>query len=543
MIEVVAYTFNVLMFYLNQTSSESMFTDAQIYENMNRIVKMLGYNPVGYQTSLLPYTSTSIGLDPNTVYNIPRYSSINIGGTTYSFNKDVVFKGDNISDVTDDSILYQGKFYEYPLYTAEGDVYEVIYLTPGDNVIIDHFNIYVYVKGKSGVWREFDRVESLSLAGGGSEVFEARYNENGIYELKFGNNIYGRQLDKSDVVAVYYLNSDGAGNDVATGMLKPGVKYLRYASLQFDEIFNDVSNSVDIGTFAPPDSVTFENVVPSTPFSEPETVDELRENAPFAVKEKNTLSRTDDYDRYIKRTFSNVVKDVSTVDNREYTHSFLKYFYELGLTDTQSVSRILYNQVHFADSCNFNNLYAFVKPSIADIEDYTAFLSPSLKQMIINSINKLKLATSEVIICDPVYMALDIGINKYTDDVTLDDVSHTKLVLIKDRSSFRSNDAIITDVNSIFLSYFSWDETTFGMDVSFSSLNDAIMSVDGVIGFKTTRDDADVEYTGLSMISWNPVYEHDISLLLRNKKYDFFQVPYLNNRNTFINKLEVEVEG
>ena len=46
--DIVAYTFNVLMFYLNKTSSESMFSDAQIYENMNRIVKLIDYKPVGF---------------------------------------------------------------------------------------------------------------------------------------------------------------------------------------------------------------------------------------------------------------------------------------------------------------------------------------------------------------------------------------------------------------------------------------------------------------------------------------------------------------
>ena len=539
-IEVISYTFNVLMFYLNQTSSESMFTDAQLYENMNRIVKMLGYNPIGYQTSLVPYTAKTNDLDSNTVYNIPRYSYINAGGTTYSFNEDVIFKGENIAQVVKEKVLYQGKFYEYPLYSAQGEVNEVVFLTPGDEVVVDHFNIHIYVKEKNGVWSQWEEVESLSIGDASSRIFEARYNENGIYELKFGNNVNGKGLVIGDSVAIYYLQSEGDGNDLSVGDLQ-GVKYIQFASSQFTTIFNDIVSSLNIGTLAPAGNVSFDNAVPSTPFSEPETVEEIRINAPYAIKEKNTLTQTIDYDRFVSRKFSNIVSDISVVDNWEYTSTYLKYFYNLGIENLQNVSRILYNQVLFADSCNFNNVYVFAKPTISTTEDYTAFVSPSLKQLIINSLDKLKLINTEVIVCDPIYMAIDIGINDLTTEVTSSDANESQLVLIKDRNSFRSDDGIIIDVNNIFLEYFDQDNVTFGMEVSFPDLNDKILAVDGVVDFKVVRtDDSDVYYSGLSMITWNPVYEQDVDILLRTKHYDFFQIPYLNNRNEFIKKLRVE---
>lgn len=542
LIEVISYTFNVLMFYLNQTSTESIFTDAQLYENMNRIVKMLGYNPVGYQTSLLAYTASGSNLETNSTYYIPRYSFINAGGTTYSFNKDLIFKGGNLTNAVQDNILYQGKFYEYPLYTAEGGGYEIIFLTPGDNVIVDHFNINVYVKQKDGVWREWNRVESLSLAGASDEVFEARFNENEIYELTFGNNVNGKGLTIGDTVAVYYLQSDGENNEVAIGDLQD-IKYVKFSSPQFTNIFNDIASDLNLGTLISPDNISFDNEVPSTPFSEPETVEEIRQNAPYVLKEKNTLSKTDDFERYILRNYSNVVQDASVVDNWEYTGTFLKYFYNLGIDDPQSVARILFNQVNYADSCNFNNIYMFVKPTISSNNDYNAFLSPSLKQLIVNSVESLKLSTCEPVVCDPVYMAIDIGVNDLTTDPNKDDTDKSELILIKDKNSFRSDDAIINDVNNIFLDYFDQANTVFGMNVSFPDINEQILSVDGVVDFKVARTDSSVYYGGLSMITWNPVYEQDSSLLLRSKTYEFFQVPYLYNRNQFINKIKVEVES
>ena len=55
-IDIISYSFNTLMFYLNKTSTESMFTEAQLYENISRIVNVFDYKPIGYQTSTLAFS-------------------------------------------------------------------------------------------------------------------------------------------------------------------------------------------------------------------------------------------------------------------------------------------------------------------------------------------------------------------------------------------------------------------------------------------------------------------------------------------------------
>ena len=88
-IDIVAYTFHVLMFYLNKTSTETMFTEAQLYENINRIVKMLDYKPLGYFTSILSFevgANNEIPIGPHT---IPRYSYLMSNGVPFTFAEDV----------------------------------------------------------------------------------------------------------------------------------------------------------------------------------------------------------------------------------------------------------------------------------------------------------------------------------------------------------------------------------------------------------------------------------------------------------------------
>jgi len=135
-----------------------------------------------------------------------------------------------------------------------------------------------------------------------------------------------------------------------------------------------------------------------------------------------------------------------------------------------------------------------------------------------------------------------VGINDLTTTLTPDDVDLSQLVIVKSKTSVRTDDVIISEVNEVFQDYFSQDETELGMTISFSDLNSGILGVDGVVSIKTTRTDSDLSYNGLSIVSWNPVYEQDIEALLRNKTYEYFQVPYLNNKDEFIDKIIVEVE-
>ena len=540
LIEVVSYTFNVLMFYLNQTSTESKFTDVQIYENMNRIVKMLGYNPLGPQTAIVPFTATS-NIDDNGLYVIPRYSYINAGGTTYSFNEDFVFRGGSIEEAISGKILYQGKFYEYPIYTGLGVKNEIVFLTPGDNILVDHFNIYVYVKSNLGIWEQWERVESLTAKEATDTCYEVRYNENYRYEIKFGNGVNGALLPVDAEVQIYYLQSNGPGYEISKDSISNSTKYIKYASQKFTAIMADLWKT-NPKTIVDPSVIFFSNGVPSTLFSEAESVESIRNSAPETLKRKLTISKTGDYERVVKTVFDNLISDVVAFNNTDYIKQYLNYFRELGLDGANSVSRIMYNQTIFADSCNFNNIYVFIKPKIYSTtsSDYNRFLPASLKQLILNEFKSLKQPTVEPIIMDPVYMALGFGISDLNLDISVDDVANSELVIIKDNKSLRNNDVIAQDVVDIITEYFSQANTTFAMTIDFAKLSELILSVGGVVDMKIRRKLGGYEYAGLSFISWNPIYPQDISKIIRTETFEPFQVPYLINRSELIKQVVVE---
>lgn len=539
-IEIFSYTFNVMMYYLNQTSTESTFTDARLYENMNRIVKLLGYNPIGIQTSLLPFSMTdTVDGDPSDLYVIPRYSYFNVNGIFYSLKDDLLFRPKLSSQLADGNLLYQGRFYEYPRYIANGVENEIIFLTPGKDTLIDHFNIDIYVKSKNRKWVQWERTDGLVLKRGTDNAYEVRLNENKQYEIKFGNGINGKQLQEGDIVSIYYLKSDGKNNLVSPNSLD-GINYIRYTNPNFLTIIDDIWDGTQ-PTIASPNDVSFSNIFPSTEFMYEETVEDIRNNAPNTIKRKYTLSKAIDYEEFIRMRYSNLIHDVKVMDNFKYMDSVMRYYKNLGLKTSNDDPRILLNHTKFADACSFNNMYIFVKPKIhiETEKDYRKFMPLPLKQHIINGLSETKQPTIEPILMDPIYIAIEFGTPHPSRTLSIEDTNKSKIQLVKDKLSIRNNNAIIQDAYSILVNYFSPANSKFGMRVDFSKINNDLLNIDGISDFFIKRIDSDYFYNGLSIIAWNEIYPDNISLYLKTTDFDDFKVPFIFNKEELIKKIEV----
>ena len=139
-IDVIAYSYHTLLYYLNRTSTESMFTETSIYENINRIVKLLNYNPVGYQTSNLAFEAyANQDLVPGN-YTIPRYTFVNANDITYSLGEDISFtkttaQNEPLSIIGEKHLLFQGEWREHTPQTALGQDFETLTLVPTDKQV------------------------------------------------------------------------------------------------------------------------------------------------------------------------------------------------------------------------------------------------------------------------------------------------------------------------------------------------------------------------------------------------------------------------
>ena len=242
-----------------------------------------------------------------------------------------------------------------------------------------------------------------------------------------------------------------------------------------------------------------------------------------------------DFENYIKNNFSNVIYDIKVVDNTDYINGHLDYLREIGLSEPNSDSRILFNQINFSNSCNFNNVYIYCIPKVPQNEykNFNKFLSIGLKNKIKDYINPIKILTSEIVFQDPVYVAVGLGVAS-SDEIfekTLypEIVSETKLVINKTPKSYANNSLIIDNVYTVFSNFFN--DQNMGKKIDVEYINNSLLAINGIESFSTERvvNGQTISINGLSFIVYNPIYysgSEDIKIISQSLILPFFKASY-----------------
>lgn len=558
LVDILAYTYHVLLFYLNQTASDSMFSQSELFENMNKIVSLIGYKPNGNSTATLNISvSADSTLPAPYSYTIKRFANITIRNKPYSFVNDVTFqkttpsKTELIDSIGQNNILYQGIFKEYPLYTAIGENFEqftvnVDYPTDIDSTkMVDSNNVYVFVKDfNTRLWSEWKEISSLYLSDNVSKYFEKRVNEYNHIEIKFGNNINGKRLNNGDTVAIYYLESDGSKGIIGSGYSKES-KMVLYNTTLFSEIYNDIKDPntlyMDANTIV---SLKFDNIYSSVPPTFVESVEEIRKNAPILFSSQNRAVTVYDYESYVYKNFSNIIQSIKVVSNKDYTTEYLSYFYNLGLERPNLNDKLLFNQVSFNDACDFNNVYLFCVPRLGTIINETTPIELffAQKQAIINKLQDVKMVTHNIVVSDPAYVAFEIGLPVFDENVSIDIKDETILRITRNENELISKEQIKNTVFNLIKNFFSQSNNSLEQYLDFTQLSFDILNINGVKSLDTIRIIGDDEHktSKINFIYWNPLYPTStINSTAQNLKLKFFEFPFFYQISNLINKIEV----
>ena len=547
-IDVVAYMYHTLLFYLNTTSSESTFTTAELYENMSKLVSNLGYKPSGKQTSVSNVTLTGTSDLPTGPYTIRRFSYIDVAGVSYTTIRDISFEktvsGNQTLSISN-SILHQGSIKEHLPYTATGEEFEVVRVVntrPASNSITEPFiadnTFTVFIKNiDTGVWQRWTESASLYLESPGSLKYEKRLNENGNYEFKFGNDIIGRKLKEGDIVQIYYILSDNSQGVISANAIN-NARFNIYTSPTFESIaasvYTSESTFVTINTSS---YILATNLNDSTPVTYEETVDEIRTNAPKIFSLQNRLVTSLDYEYFITKNFNGVVKSVKVLSNDEYTSSVLKYFYDIGLNRPNDDGRVLFNQVRYANSTTFNNVNLYLVPTNTIVsEQIPNYLNPSQKQLILNECNLIKDLTHNVTFADPIYKAFNFGLELVGETPSLATKDNTRLVIYKARNNTINTTTLKQTIQEIFRAAFA--NLSLGSVVNLSEISNSILNTYGVESIATRRIDTGFEIQGISCLVWNPIYaDYDIIVTAQNYKLANFQYAYFYEISKLANNI------
>jgi hypothetical protein len=537
LLDIIAYSNNTLLFYLNQTSKECMFSDADLYENINRIVKLIGYRPTGAVASTLGFQATST-LDKGT-YSIPRYSFFNIDGVTYSLVSDGVFEKvldgeETLDDFANTYVLYNGKYETLSDYFAVGDSNEVVELST-KNKTIDSSTINVYVQ-RDGVWSQWTKVENLYFSNFDDAHFSIRLNENGNYDIEFGDDINGAALKSNDVVSIFYLNSQGEEGEVSSEYLNGNITLFNTPRL--NEILTDISN-VTYVTTSQVSNVTFSNNLPSTKSSDGESVEDIKNNTTLFYQSQNRLISKNDFTSFIRNNYSGFISSVKVINNRDFLEKHIGYLSKIGVVYPFEDGRILTNQYSFSTPCNFNNVYIYVVPRVEQkfsTLNRLNYINAAQKQLIIDSMDLKKEISLDIIIQDPVYMGVDIAISPDTSAPELGDIEETRLKVV--RNNTNSDIKNIKDsIVEIFKNYFLPSNFELGQTINLQDITNEILSISGVSTISTYN--GGVEVNGVNIYVWDVVYDTNYNSTSQNFALDDFQYAFFYNLETLASRIDV----
>lgn len=535
LIDIIAYANNTLLFYLNQTSKESLFSDAEFYENINRIVKLIGYKPSGFVTSTLGFTATSTLIKGT--YSIPRYSFFNVDGITYSFIKDGTFvKKQNGSEILEDFsnsyILYNGKFESLSDYTAVGEESEIVTVaSKNKNIDANTFNVYVR---SGGVWSEWKKVENLYFSNFNEKDFSVRLNENSNYEIEFGNGINGEAIKSGDLVRIFYLNSQGNVGEVSQNFLSGSPTI--FSTPKINEVLDDI-NDITYTTTSEISQVTFTNSLPSTKSSEKESVEDIRKNASIFYQSQNRLISKNDFTSFIRNNYSSIISSVKVINNRDFLEKHIAYLAKIGVAYPFEDGRVLTNQYFFSTPCNFNNVYIYAVPRVE--QKYSTlkrlnYINPAQKQAIIDAMEDKKEISLDIIIHDPVYMAVDIGLSNASPK--LDDIENTSIEVKVGSTNFDIKN-IKSQIVEILKDYFTPSNFELGQIISLQTLTNNILNIAGVDSIFTKN--GNVETNGLNIYIWDVVYDTNYTSTSQNYKLDDFQYAFFYDLENLAERINV----
>jgi hypothetical protein len=544
MIDMTSYMFQVLTYYANHGSSEAMFTDAQLYENMNRIVKMLGYSPGGYsnpETSVSFSTATSAGIfgDPLATAILPKYTAITTGLTDsngeeiyYSFAQNLVIENTypDSDENTITSINGRWNVYERTFISAgqplESYTLELLGTVDDERpTYVSHPYVDVYIRRTVEGNTEFIPFQAVFtgtlfgtenlLFGPNDRFFELRLNEDKQYEIRFGDGIHGQKIQENDEIYVIYLKGNGEDGQIGADILNVSSnKQIGIAGLDRPTLLAILGlEEGDILSDGELAELIITNIAASSESADVETVASIRQNAPNFFRMGGRLVTARDYRDFIISTFRNTVHDVHVMNNWEYLATFHNWLYELNLLTVE----IREQGYIYADSCDFNNVYIWTKfkgDFAGNIENIERNLLPR------------KVLTSEPII----QSALDVtfvpaAINNGYDIDNWDPDIENWIEILKDKNSLIPSEKIRENALQILTNFFDSNKLYVGQTIDLNDLHNQLRNIEGVKKVSTVyreggfdSGNATTSADGIRMAYWTKALVNgaDLSLVSGN---------------------------
>lgn len=559
LIDLVAYMYQCLMYNLNNAAAESMFADTRLYENMNRLVKFLGYSPKAIIPSVGQFYIPNTNNDQVDKY-IAKYTMVNTGKLD-QYGNQIYFS--TIKDIHIDS-TNAGKMFKFTMYNGKWQLYDNIFVAAGSEYesfvlsniksdiknangdqmqLVANNGIHVYVQhtfidengDEQKSLTQFDVVDEelflntkinadvtsyARIYTKNDAICNVRLNEQKQFEIKFGNGIVGKKLDKGDEIYVMYFATNGYDGKVlldeyVINKLQHQAGLLGMTNDIYKKIFNEnlavVSNETDSN-----DSPDVYLINTTTDAIAEDSVEDIRKFAPEWFKMGQRLITKNDYEFYMKNLRKGEVRDALCQNNYEYASTFYAWLYQLGVEKHRDSGAGKYylnryvltkNKTVWADPVDINNVYIWVK-----LKDDSSI--DTLKKQYIDDIQKIKCMTANVIFLDAIDMNFSVSAmpeDKIKQLVSADQYftnTDSYIEVTMDNDVIYASAVIAEQIEQIIKQFFNIERMEFGKTVNYNEILEQILELDGVSRIRTVYIPSNdplnpIIIDGLSFASWS----------------------------------------
>lgn len=589
LIDLVSYMFQCLMYNLNTAAAESMFADTQFYENMNRLVKFLGYNPRGIIPSSGQFYIDNTNAKFADKY-ILKYSAIDVGAT--DDNGDTIYYSTS-NDIHIDSTgenqtfkfnLKNGIWKLYPtVFTATGSDYESFDLPyiksdfengQHSNELVANEGIHVYVEhmqltanGKYvPTFTQFNVIEQELFVNNDYDqnitsyariynrydnIVNVRLNETKSYTIKFGNGLIGKKLSNGDRVYVFYFATNGKYANVTYDNYGMPKKLMHNASMfgisteAYNAIFGNAEFAIaSSGNDNEIDVYLADNTSNAIP---EENVDQIRLSAPEWFKIGQRLITAADYEYYIKNLRKGEVIDAICQNNYEYASTFYAWLFNLGIINHKDAgggkyylnrSTLANFNYQLSDPVDINNVYIWIKM-------YDNATIQNLKTQYIEDIQKLKCLTSNVIFNDVIDVNFSVTampedkIIEMLNNNTYIDNDQSYIEVTMNNNTVYASSVIAEQIHTIIQNFFLSDDIKIGCTVNYNKLVEKLYQVNGIERIRTIYlPNNDIKqlrvFEGISFATWSKQLidvGDDLEVSNSSRSLEKFQYPLFFDAN------------
>jgi len=374
LLDILAYNTYYNSFYLNMIAGESFLSTAQKRNSVVALAKSLNYTPRSITSARVTGTITATPVGSPSFVSIPKNTEFtaSINNRTFTFlttEAKTLFSTESYRDTVD---LIEGNLITRRYVVSSTDL-DQRFIIPNTNVDTSSLSVRVLNSVTDSTSRTFVRSDSLIEVTGESQVFFLEEIEDGQFEVKFGNGIFGVQLSSGNLVVLEYIVSNGnLANDIQ--------------NLTYNDSITDIT------------TISFSASSPSSGGNDRESISDIKFNAPKTYEAQGRIVTSEDYKSLLLT--QSIVDSVSVWGGEDN------------------------------DPPTYGKVFISIKPTTGEV------LTATEKQNLITSvINPKKILTVSSEIVDPDYIYLLIScIVKYESDKTVlnpDDIKNLAIQTIQ----------------------------------------------------------------------------------------------------------------